>query len=186
MAISFSKQPSGGTVYRGASKTMSCSATSSDGSALYYSWFRNGSSFGSGSSVRANTSVVGTASYYCKVVETSGGASRESNTAYLTVLATPVPVLDNPSGVTDKNCYLGDTFSFNASATVEKGTLSYQWQRSLTTSSWDSVATTATYTPPTNTISTYYYRCVVTNTLNGYTATTITNVGQVTVSDIPS
>lgn len=187
MAIQFGSQPSGGTVYRGANKYLSCSATSTTGSSLGYTWFRNGSTFGSGSSVKANTASVGSASYYCRVVEYDTGATRDTNTVYVSVLATPSPVLNNANGVSDQNYYRGDSaVTFDATATVASGTITYQWQRSLTASSWENVGTNATYTPSTSSVSTYIYRCEVTNTLNGYKAVTYTNAGQVTVNDTPT
>lgn len=187
MAIQFGSQPSGGTVYRGANKYLSCSATSTTGSDLGYTWFRNGSTFGSGSSVKANTASVGSASYFCRVVEYDTGATRDTNTVYVSVLATPSPVLNNANGVSDQNYYRGDSAAtFDATATVASGTITYQWQRSLTASSWENVGTNATYTPSTSSVSTYIYRCEVTNTLNGYKAVTYTNAGQVTVNDTPT
>ena len=186
MAILIGKQPTGGTIYRGGSKTLSCSATSDRGSSLGYTWFRAGSRFGSGSSISANNSYVGTFAYFCRIVEYDTGATRDTNTVYVTVNATPVPVLDNANGVYDINCYKGDSISFSAASTVEKGTLTYLWERSLTAASWETVGTASTYSPPTTNLVTYLYRCTVTNTLNGYTATKMTNVGQVSISDTPT
>lgn len=186
MAILISRQPTGGTIYRGGSKTLSCSATSDRGSSLGYTWFRAGSRFGSGSSISANNTYVGTFAYFCRIVEYDTGATRDTNTVYVTVSATPTPELNNANGVYDVNYYRGaSAAAFDATATVAAGTLSYLWERSLTAASWETVGTSATYTPPTSNVVTYLYRCTVTNTLNGYTTTKMTNVGQVSISDTP-
>lgn len=50
---------------------------------------------------------------------------------------------------------------------TDGGTITYQWQSSTNGTSWANIsnATSPTYTPPTNTAGTRYYRVVATNTL---------------------
>ena len=66
------------------------------------------------------------------------------------------------------------------------GTLSYQWYSNTTDSSSGGTKldgeTGAAYTPPTHTAGTAYYYCVVTNTLNGRTASTATAAAKVEVA----
>ena len=60
--------------------------------------------------------------------------------------------------------------ALNGTATVsDGGTITYQWQYSTNGSSWYNLSgqTGPTYTPPSNTIGTRYYRVIATNT-NGY------------------
>lgn len=58
--------------------------------------------------------------------------------------------------------------------TSDGGTLTYQWYKSTDAgSTWSALtgATNSTYTPSTATVSSDMYRCIVTNTLRGTTAT---------------
>ena len=285
MAIVITSQPYNQTTYRGESVYISVSATSNVGSSMLYNWYKRGSYYASGRSIQVDTSTTGTWSYYCRILEVDTGLSVESNTAMITVKATPTPVLSdktsinsatyyrgaaaggfaafastdkgtvtyqwqqsadgstwsnisgatssrytpstssvgvklyrvcatntlsgysqsvysdaatitvnatpkpvlkNSSGVYDTNYYIGAAAAtFDATATSAEGTISYLWEKSLTASSWQTVGTSATYTPPTSSVGTLYYRCTVTNKLNGYTAAVYSNVGQVEMRDTP-
>lgn len=63
------------------------------------------------------------------------------------------------------------------------GQLSYQWQARTEDSAWAAVdgAADAQYTPSTEVIGTRYYRCVVTNTLNGETASITSKEAKIVV-----
>lgn len=66
---------------------------------------------------------------------------------------------------------LGESLpALNGTASVtDGGTVTYQWQSSSNGSSWSNLAgeTGPTFTPPSNTVGTVYYRVIATNT-NGY------------------
>ena len=103
-----------------------------------------------------NTSSSGTLSV------TSTGAS----TVNISLASTMLPdlvVTGNPSTNAQSYCTSGTATALTASATGPSVT--YQWQSSTTSNgSYTSVvggtgATTATYTPPTTTVGTLYYRC---------------------------
>lgn len=72
-------------------------------------------------------------------------------------------------------------------AGVSSGTLSYQWYSNDTNSAENSTvienATEKNYTPDITNVGTTYYYCVVTNTLNGYTATKTSDIVEITVKD---
>lgn len=69
-------------------------------------------------------------------------------------------------------------------ATVsDDGTLSYQWQSSADKLAWTDIgdANESSYTPPTDTVGTAYYRCVVTNTKGENAAKATSSVAEVLV-----
>ena len=91
----------------------------------------------------------------------------------------------------------GDTTvrTLSVAASVDDGgTLTYQWYQNTSasntggTEATGSTATASEYTVPSGTetnAGTYYYYCVVTNTNNGDTASTVSNVATVTVNKAP-
>lgn len=65
------------------------------------------------------------------------------------------------------------------SATVtDGGTLSYQWYDGDTV-----VSTSSTFRPPTNEVGVKSYYCIVTNSLNGYTASEVSDMVTITVEE---
>jgi hypothetical protein len=80
----------------------------------------------------------------------------------------------------------GTATALSVTASVgDGGTLSYKWQKSTDSgSTWNDIsgATSSTYTPDVSTVSTYMYRCVVTNTLGATTASTTSNAATITVT----
>ena len=82
----------------------------------------------------------------------------------------------------------GTATALSVTASVgDGGTLSYKWQKSTdsgTSYSDISGATSSTYTPDVSTVSTYMYRCVVTNTLGATMASTTSNAATITVTAV--
>lgn len=70
-------------------------------------------------------------------------------------------------------------------ATVSKGTLSYQWQSKAGTGDWTDIqgAADSSYTPATSSAGTTNFRCRVTNTLNGKTEIVYSSEATVLVKD---
>lgn len=180
--------------YRGASaSSFNASATASAGT-ITYQWqsSNDGSSFSNisgaaGSTYTPPTSAIGTKYYRCVVTNTynTKTATLTSNTARIVVSGPPAPSFTNQSSIADASYWQGDTANtMNGAATVSQGTVSYQWQSSSNGSSWTNIsgATNATYTPQTATTGSTYYRCVATNTLNGYTNSSTSNTAHITVS----
>lgn len=93
----------------------------------------------------------------------------------------------------DQSTGINDTAALTVTASVSKGTLSYQWYTASgkinTGGTAVSGATNATYHAPTDAVGTSYYYCVVTNTDNSATgnkvATAASNAAAVVVSDNP-
>ncbi|HOP12084.1 MAG TPA: hypothetical protein PK629_11400 [Oscillospiraceae bacterium] len=80
----------------------------------------------------------------------------------------PPSITGNPQGVT---VLAGGTIQpLSVTASANKGTLSYQWYSNSTDSNTNGVLITgailSSYSPPTDTIGTTYYYCVVTNSDN--------------------
>lgn len=189
-APTFTTQPTGGTVYRGATKTMTVAATAPYGT-ITYQWQSSSNntswsniSGATSTSYTAPTSSVGTVYYRCVATATHSGVSgaTTSNSVSVVVSATPAPTITkNPA---DASAFVGETKS--ASVTATGNSLSYQWQSSSNNSTWSNIsgATSSSYTYPTSSTGTTYYRCVVTNTLNGYTATANSSAATITVVDV--
>lgn len=77
--------------------------------------------------------------------------------------------------------------ALTVAASANSGTITYQWQVSDNGSSgWSNIggATSASYTPPTNTIGTKYYHCIATNTTGGG-CTATSNAAHIVVSGAP-
>jgi hypothetical protein len=137
---------------------------------------------GTGKSFNPSTANAGSAGYYCVVTDTNGASSR-SGTATITIRATPVPVLTDEANLSSATYMQGDAATpLNASATASPGTITYQWQRY--NNAWMSIsgATRSTYTPSTTSTGATPYRCVITNTLYGYTSTLTTQTVAITVN----
>ena len=89
----------------------------------------------------------------------------------------------------DLSCYPGDELSLTAEArTVDGGYLSYQWYAGLTGDFGSATAiggaTEAFYQPSTAYVGSSYYTCMVTNTNNGYTVSTVSDPVKVTVEEL--
>jgi hypothetical protein len=116
----------------------------------------------------------------------SGGGGGGGGGGGLTDAAAPV-ISVQPSGGIYNQYDTSAILSVTAGVT-DGGSLSYRWYRNTVNSAsgGNLVASTATYTVPTDTTGTFYYYVVVTNTNTGvdglHTATATSNVAVVTVS----
>ncbi|MFC5401132.1 Ig-like domain-containing protein [Cohnella soli] len=172
---------------------------------LSYQWYRNTTdSYSGGSAVFNQTGPTLTlptgaaldSYYYVVVTNTVAGqqpASISSNTAHVLVNAlpsAPAPSIDTqPTPNTDVN--EGATIPNLSVAATGTGTLSYQWYRNTMDSYSGASAlpnqTGPTYTVPTGAAHDSYYYVVVTNTVTGQKASSITsNTAHVKVNDVTS
>ena len=176
MAVNITTQPTGGTWYKGATVRLYCYASSTYGGSIDYQWSGTGDFSSNRSVCYVESDKTGTFRFSCDCYDTHGGAAF-SNSAYVTINDTPTPTVSGSGG---GSVYKGETASLSCSATSDAGDLTYQWQYK-SGSTWIAVsgATSTTYTPSTDAVGTNYYRCSVTNTLNGYTK--IANTSQLTV-----
>lgn len=176
MAVNITTQPTGGTWYKGANIRLYCYANSTYGGSIDYQWSGTGDFSSNRSVCYVESDSTGTYRFSCDCYDTHGGAAF-SNSAYVTINDTPTPTVSGSGG---GSVYKGQTAALSCSATSDAGDLTYQWQYK-SGSVWIAVSgsTSTTYTPSTDAVGTNYYRCSVTNTLNGYTK--IANTSQLTV-----
>ena len=182
------------------------SAINSGDGSLSYQWYRNTTNSTSGgalisgatkSSYTPSTATVGTQYYYCVVTNSVGTLSEStvSNVGAIRVVPPPDPAQSpviNPNLSTSvKEYYIGNSaaeLKIGASVT-DGGALTYQWYSNTTNStSGGSLLpgeTDRTFTPPTDTLGTMYYYCVVTNTLPDSSASTTSNVACIRVKELP-
>lgn len=190
VAPTFTTQPSSAVVYRGSLTSLNVSATTTQGT-ISYQWQYSATSSGTYTNIAgatlsfyyAPTSDVGTAYYRCVATATKDGvsASTTSNSAYVTVSATPSPVItEQPSSVTVS---VGASAVLSLSATSSAGDIYYQWDV-IDDGQWVPIsgATNSSYSAPTSSTGTTYYVCQVANILNGYGAYANSAFVYVTVS----
>ena len=183
----FSAQPQSATYTQGQTATV-LSVTASGNGTLSYQWYRDGGGTITGATTRTYTpptTTVGTVGYYCIVTNTLNGSSRtaQSNTATITVNA-PSPEANTPtiSVQPQSATYTQGQTAIALFVTASgNGTLTYQWYGS---SSATVLSSSQTYIPPTSTIGSLGYYCVVTNTLNGTSKTATSTTATIAVTPI--
>lgn len=191
VAPTFTTQPSSKSVYRGGAASLSVVATTTQGT-ITYQWqsSSNNSSFSNisgatSATYSAPTSTVGTVYYRCVATSTKDGVSAAtySNSCSVAVSATPTPTITKqPSN----QSVITGTTGVSISVTATGNSLSYQWQSSTNNSTFSNIsgATASSYAYPTSSAGTKYYRCVVTNTVNGYTSSLNSSSATIIVSDL--
>lgn len=166
---------------------LSVTATTTDTGSLSYQWYSNSSNAttggtaittATGSTHEVDSSKAGTTYYYVTVTNTltdngDGGTKTASTTSTAaTVTVVNIENAQAPSITTQPAAYSvvepKASFELSVVATA-KGTLTYQWYSNTTNSSTGgksiSGATESKYTVPTATVGTYYYYCIIKNTL---------------------
>lgn len=185
----------------GDAANLSVTATVADGGVLSYQWFSTTENNNTGGTringatdrtYSAPTSALGIRYYYVAVTNTNNSAdgiktaTLNSNAASVTVTAAnsaKVPTITkHPEGVITK---VDDTVTLSAAATVtDGGTITYQWFRNIIEANEGGEpingATSANYSVPTETVGTFFYYVVITNTNN---AALVTKV-QTATSDV--
>lgn len=190
-APTITTQPSAKSVNVNGTASLSVTATVSSGT-LSYQWqsSTNNSTWSNisgatSSSYSAPTSTAGEKYYRVIVTNTLSGntASTTSNSVKVTVSVPSPTISKQPSNV---STFVGGTASLSVTASSSVGTLSYKWQKSTDNSTWSNIsgATSNSYTASTSTAGTTYYRCVVTNTAGGGTATKNSNSVYVTATAV--
>ncbi len=192
----------------GTLRVLSVNAMTDDEGKLSYQWYEGDfPNFEPGNENKINGATgsnylipvpgnMGIGEYYYKCVVTntidSGSSYSVSDLATVTVkpLMPGQPVINGPQ---DLEWYIGDNLQrrLMVIARAENdGTMTYQWYKG-TSESFEPVdsnkisgATRATYNIPSPgkmAVGQYYYKCVVTNTKNGYNMTTTSEAAIVTV-----
>jgi hypothetical protein len=188
-----------------AAAPLSVTAGVSDGGTLSYEWYSNTSNNNTGGTLVASTQnfavptdISGTFYYYAVITNTNTAVDGEQTAAetsgaaeitvnVLTNAETPVISVEPLSATYPQ--YASVSLSVTAGVT-DGGTLSYQWYESASASASDGtlVASTETYTAPTDTVGIFYYYAVVTNTNTtvngGQTSAATSAVAVITVNNI--
>lgn len=186
-------------------KDLTVLATVTDGGVLSYQWYKSDSLDGEYTAItnalekdyKPDTSVAGTTYYKCTVTNTLKGKTASKESPVSTVEVTEEGKKEEednnkveiPELSTIFSYRVGDTpDALKVSATVpDGGVLSYQWYKAIINDKDFSVLKDVTgdeYIPDTSVVGTTYYKCTVTNTLDGKTASADTPIFTVVVTEI--
>lgn len=189
-APTITTQPSSQSVYRGDSVTLTVAATTAHGT-LSYQWQDSAdgnewtdASGETNATYSPSTATVGTTYCRCVVTSTYSGQSKSANSASASVTVNATPVANITQQPQNATAFVGSSESVSVSATGNS--LSYQWERSSDGTNYTAIsgATSSSYTYPTSSVGDTYYRCNITNTLNGYTASTYSSAAKISVQDV--
>jgi hypothetical protein len=176
-------------------------ASVNTGSISSYQWYSNVSASNSGGTQVANNSTTSTSNsynptatgYYFAVVTDASGCTATSDVSGL-VTVTPSPAISSqPSASSQTICINGSPATLSVTASAGSGSIkSYKWysNTSNSTSGGTPVATTPTsattdsYTPAGTTAGTLYYYCVITNTSDCSTTSTVSGAVTVVTSSV--
>ena len=185
-------------------KDLTVVATVTDGGVLSYQWYKSDSLDGEYTAITnalekdylPDTSKVGTTHYKCTVTNTLKGKTASKESPVLTVEVTEEGKKEEddnkveiPELSTIFSYRVGDTpdaLKFSAKV-IDGGVLSYQWYKAIINNKDFSVLKDVTgdeYIPDTSVVGTTYYKCTVTNTLDGKTASADTPIFTVVVTEI--
>jgi len=122
------------------------------------------------------------------VTHTASGETAQTNNLTVNLVPAAAPAIGTHPADATKN--IGETATFTVTATASGGgTLTYQWQKSTDGSSWNDIAgaADASYITPILSFADngVQYRCVITNSKNGTTATATSDAAILTVNFIP-
>ena len=131
------------------------------------------------------TATVATVYYYCMIGQSGLGCNVTSTTA--AVIVVPAPTINlqpQPSTV----CQNGTPTTLSVTYINGTGTATYQWYSNVnndtTTGTAIPAAIASSYVPPTNTVGTLYYYCIVTLSSGGCTSV-ISDTSKVTINANP-
>ena len=182
----FTVQPQSATYAQGQTATaLSVSVTATGNGTLTYQWYKDGEAINGATSATYTppTATIASMEYYCVVTNTLNGTSQTVTSNIVTITVTePIAQPDIPTiSVQPQSATYtqGQTATALSVTATGNGTLTYQWYKD---GEAIADATSATYTPPTDIVSLAEYHCVVTNTLNGTSQTTTSNVATIAVS----
>ena len=192
-------------------EVLTITASVTDGGTLSYQWKKSDSADGEYTPIvgedkkdyTPDTSAVGTTHYKCTVTNTSNGNTASTDSVIFTVVV--INNSDNPDNPDDpdkpsdnnvvvpeiseifsyKIGEIADALAIKAQVT-DGGEISYCWYKSVGNAKDFAVmedVTGAEYTPDTSIVGTTYYKCTVTNTLDGKTASASTPIFTVIVID---
>jgi PKD repeat protein len=134
-----------------------------------------------------SSTVVGTQYYYCTITQTGTNCGVTSNPA--AVVVNLAPVLSNQPISTQQHCLNQSTSPLEVQYANGTGTPTYQWyvNNNNTTSGGTPInlATSNTYSPPSNIDGTFYYYCIVSFTSGGGCPSITSNISEVIIHPYP-
>ncbi|WP_439554335.1 PKD domain-containing protein [Flavobacterium macrobrachii] len=180
------------TLCQGATPISLTVSASGGNGAFLYQWYSNTSNSNTGGilisgATTANyippTTTVGTVYYYCTVTQSTPGCSVNSQTAAVIVNTSP-SIINQPQPSTV--CVGSTPTILSVTASTGSGSPTFQWYSNVnndtTTGTLLPGETNPTFTPPTNSIGSLYYYCLLTfPAITGNCATIATNTALVTV-----
>jgi hypothetical protein len=160
-----------------------------------YQWYSNTTnSTTGGTPVGTNSStylppIFNTAGtfYYYVVISFTGNGCGTVTSDVANVVVLPDPIVSAQPLATQTLCQNETATNLSVTATGGTGTFNYQWYSSTTatTTGGNAVGTNSPiFTPPTTTVGTLYYYCVITQTGNGCAVTS--NLAAVIVNTSPT
>ena len=183
-------QPSSKSVYRGDATSLEIAATASYGT-LSYQWQSSDDgdtwtdiSGETNTTYYPSTTIIGVAYFRCVVTSSAGGQSKTATSASASVTVNATPTANITQQPQNATVFVGSTSSVSVIATGNS--LAYQWEQSSDGTNFTAIsgATLSSYTYPTSSVSETYYRCSITNTLNGYTASSYSSVAKISVENV--
>jgi gliding motility-associated-like protein len=193
-----STQPINATYCQYATPVPSLSVTIANGIGTpSYQWYSNSTGSNSIGTAIVNatnqtysppTATIGTVYYYC-IVSQSGANCAVNSTAASIQISTQPSVTTQPQG-TQTVCVGGTINPLTVAYSNGTGAASYQWYSNVSNASSGgniiNGATTASYTPPTNTAGITYYYCEISFDSNTGCSTIASNTGKITVNADPT
>jgi hypothetical protein len=152
-----------------------------------YQWYANTTATNSGGTVISGATsptyntpvfnIAGTFYYYC-VVSDAGNGCGTVTSQVATVVVVADPTISAQPISTQSLCQSAVPTPLAVSTSGGTGTFLYQWYSNVVNNTTSGTlivsATSATYTPPTATVGTVYYYCVITTAASGCSVTSAT------------
>lgn len=131
-----------------------------------------------------DTGLTGYTTYSYSIIAVYSGKEQYNSSAVTISVTTTLPAPVFEKALVSETLFQNMAAkALDGTATAQLGTLTYQWQESSESASWQNIAgeTGATFTPPTEEIGTTFYRVIATTTYSGKTASAESNIAEITV-----
>lgn len=143
-------------------KTLSITATATEGADINYLWYKDGSSIGAPSKNASTYAPTAFGSYYCALFASKGDRTSQSVNSKTIVISESS--INATVSVSPTSAYTNTELTASVTYNVENATVSYQWVKTDNNSGNDANvpgATSATYTP--TEAGKYYCKVTVTS-----------------------
>jgi PKD repeat protein len=178
-----------------ATSQLSVSITGGTGTASYQ-WYSNTTNANAGGTPIAGATlntftppsvVAGTQYYYCTITQTGTNCGVTSNPAAVVVNLSPI--FSNQPINTQQHCLNQSTNPLQVAYSNGTGTPTYQWyvnnNNSISGGTPINLATSNTYSPPSNIDGTFYYYCIVSFVSGGGCPSITSNISEVIIHPYP-